>query len=204
MDFFNLNLQRYHSQREEFIVSILVFGLALSVAYSRIFAGITSERFLLILLPVGLLSSLISIGSSFAVKKYVSQRYGYKVHFTIYTIGLILTLLTSIFGFIISLPGSARLRNINNREIEGKISLSSPVTNMILGLIFISTSFFTSGMIKESLDIFSGSNLVVAFFSLFPFPPLDGYSILKWNFYLYLVSLAFSITFIVIIGHGFI
>ena len=204
MDILNFNIRQHHSMGEDFLISFIVLGLALSIAYRHIISGYTPEKFLFLLLPAGMLSSFIAIGLSYFSMSFLSDRYGYRVNFTLFTSGIIFALLTSIFGFIISLPGSTRIVGSANNEIEGKIALSAPFTNMMFGAIFSGFSFISSGALSEIFLIISGSSLMVAVFSSLPIPPLPGYSILKWNLYIYIIELAFSVTFLVALGHGFI
>ncbi len=204
MDILNFNIRQHHSAKEDFLISFIVLGLALSIAYRHIISGYSPEKFLFVLLPVGFLSSLIAIGVSYGSMRFLSERYGYRINFTLFTSGIIFALVTSIFGFIISLPGSTRVIGSVNNEIEGKIALSSPLMNIVLGAILSAFSFISSGTLSEIFIIVSGSSLMVAVFSSLPVPPLPGYSILKWNFYIYIIELAFSVTFLVYLGHGFI
>ncbi len=204
MDILNFNIRQHHSAKEDFLISFIVLGLALSIAYRHIISGYSPEKFLFLLLPVGFLSSLIAIGLSYGSMRFLSERYGYRINFTLFTSGIIFALVTSIFGFIISLPGSTRVIGSVNNEIEGKIALSSPLMNIVLGAILSAFSFISSGTLSEIFIIISGSSLMVAVFSSLPVPPLPGYSILKWNFYIYIIELAFSVTFLVSLGHGFI
>ena len=204
MDILNFNIRQHHSAKEDFLISFIVLGLALSIAYRHIISGYSPEKFLFVLLPVGFLSSLIAIGVSYGSMRFLSERYGYRINFTLFTSGIIFALVTSIFGFIISLPGSTRVIGSVNNEIEGKIALSSPLMNIVLGAILSAFSFISSGTLSEIFIIISGSSLMVAVFSSLPVPPLPGYSILKWNFYIYIIELAFSVTFLVSLGHGFI
>ena len=204
MDILNFNIRQHHSAKEDFLISFIVLGLALSIAYRHIISGYSPEKFLFLLLPVGFLSSLIAIGLSYGSMRFLSERYGYRINFTLFTSGIIFALVTSIFGFIISLPGSTRVIGSVNNEIEGKIALSSPLMNIVLGAILSAFSFISSGTLSEIFIIISGSSLMVAVFSSLPVPLLPGYSILKWNFYIYIIELAFSVTFLVSLGHGFI
>ncbi len=204
MDILNFNIRQHHSAKEDFLISFIVLGLALSIAYRHIISGYSPEKFLFVLLPVGFLSSLIAIGVSYGSMRFLSERYGYRINFTLFTSGIIFALVTSIFGFIISLPGSTRVIGSVNNEIEGKIALSSPLMNIVLGAILSAFSFISSGTLSQIFIIISGSSLMVAVFSSLPVPPLPGYSILKWNFYIYIIELAFSVTFLVSLGHGFI
>lgn len=204
MDILNFNIRQHHSAKEDFLISFIVLGLALSIAYRHIISGYSPEKFLFLLLPVGFLSSLIAIGVSYGSMRFLSERYGYRINFTLFTSGIIFALVTSIFGFIISLPGCTRVIGSVNNEIEGKIALSSPLMNIVLGAILSAFSFISSGTLSQIFIIISGSSLMVAVFSSLPVPPLPGYSILKWNFYIYIIELAFSVTFLVSLGHGFI
>ena len=92
-------------------------------------------------------------------------------------------------------------------KLQFSFSYSSkilPLMNIVLGAILSAFSFISSGTLSQIFIIISGSSLMVAVFSSLPVPPLPGYSILKWNFYIYIIELAFSVTFLVYLGHGFI
>ncbi len=204
MDILNFNFPRHHSFKEDFLISFIVMGLAISIAYGRIIHGYAPEKFLFILLPAGILSSLMAFALNYLSTNFVANRYGIRVNYTLYMSGIIVALITSIFGFIISLPGSTGLITSGNKDIDGKIAISDPLANMTAGLGISGYLFFTSGPLKLVLLILSSSNLLVAALSSLPIPPLVGFTILKWNFYIYLIFLSFSIAFLAVLGQGFI
>jgi hypothetical protein len=134
MDILNFNFPSRHSFKEDFLISFIVLGLAISIAYGRIIHGYAPEKFLFILLPAGILSSLVAFALNYLSTNFVANRYGIRVSYTLFTSGIVVALITSIFGFIISLPGSAGLITSGNKDIDGKIAISGPMANMTAGL----------------------------------------------------------------------
>ncbi|MGI6112834.1 MAG: site-2 protease family protein [Mahellales bacterium] len=74
----------------------------------------------------------------------------------------------------------------NRRRDDILVSLSGPIMNLALGIIFLCIKYF----IPVYNDVFDGIinsiiyiNILLAMLNILPFPPLDGYHILKNIFF---------------------
>ncbi len=81
----------------------------------------------------------------------------------------------------------------NRRRDDILVSMSGPLTNLALGIIFLCIKYF----IPVYNDVFNGIinsviyiNILLAMLNILPIPPLDGYHILK-NIFFYRHEVAF-------------
>jgi Zn-dependent protease len=138
--------------------------------------------------------SLLTIGTAFIghelTHKFVAQKYGCFAEFRMWFFGLMLALFFALVSegrFIFAAPGAVYITpasvglgfGITNRE-NGIISLSGPLTNVLLALIFFSLTFF-SGLLYEIGFLGFYINIFLAAFNLIPFPPMDGYKVFTWS-----------------------
>ena len=63
--------------------------------------------------------------------KFVAQRYGMWSEYRMYPMGLVLTLVTSVIGFLFAAPGAVYIDGPMDRERNGKISIAGPTVNII-------------------------------------------------------------------------
>lgn len=171
---------------------LLISWITISVAFAFVFG----ERFLNIVdfasfLPI----SFVAVGTAFVfhelAHRYVARKFGCYAEFRAWKFGLILALampLISFGRFLFAAPGAVYIYgpHITRRE-NGIISLSGPVTNIIISLLFLSAWIFSYTflevdpyMMKLMVSV-SQINLFLAFFNLIPFPPLDGSKVIAWN-----------------------
>ena len=78
--------------------------------------------------------------------RQVARRYGFKANFEMWPMGVVLALVSSLFGFLVAAPGAVVIRPGGSafmggrkklHEIGLKISISGILINMILGLSLI-------------------------------------------------------------------
>jgi Zn-dependent protease len=137
--------------------------------------------------PQAFAISLATVGSGFVLHelshKFTAQRYGYWAEFRMWPMGVILALLTSLFGFIFAAPGATYISGSNISESEnGKISLAGPITNVLVASIFLPVWFFAQDFFFTFLG-FEGVfiNIFLALFNLLPIMPLDGAKVFRWG-----------------------
>jgi Zn-dependent protease len=172
---------------QHIIVAWLVLGLAFSVAVSRPF----NINYLGLFLQVFMIS-LLTIGAGFVghelTHKFVAQRYGCLAEFRMWPLGLILALFFAFFlGVVFAAPGAVYITpasfglgaGITRRE-NGIISLSGPLTNVLLAAIFFLLTFF-NGLLYDIGSLGFFINLFLAAFNLIPFPPMDGHKVFVWS-----------------------
>ena len=177
-----------NSEIAQLLIAWIVLGLCFSIrpmfGYSFLY------RFII---------SLITVGFGFLghelAHKFIAIRYGYSAKFQLWTMGLGMALFFAVStggGMIFAAPGAVyitqKLRNIylsNDPQDEhthnGLISISGPLFNVILALMF----FFLSTLNFEILRVVGNYGLVInlwlATFNMVPFPPMDGWKVFRWN-----------------------
>ncbi|QLH75214.1 MAG: site-2 protease family protein [Methanomassiliicoccales archaeon] len=121
--------------------------------------------------------------------KAVAQRYGAWAEFRMYPMGFLLGFITAFLGFLFVAPGAVYIQGQITKKQYGQISLMGPMTNIIIGTVFLAIwlvigSDSTLGLALNMLAVLS---LFLAIFNLLPIPPLDGSKVVKWNIPVYIV-----------------
>ena len=85
---------------------------------------------------------MIGVGAGFLLHeighKFVSMKYGYWAEFKLWPLGLVIALVTAFLGFVFAAPGAVNTyADHMNDEINGRIAIAGPMTNMGLALVFI-------------------------------------------------------------------
>ncbi|MCP8308199.1 MAG: hypothetical protein H3Z54_05825 [archaeon] len=173
------------------IQHLLIAWLALGLAFSISMLGLPNINELGPFIRIFMIS-LLTIGAGFIghelTHKFVAQRYGCFAEFRMWPLGLIFALFFALtLGVVFAAPGAVYITpvsfglgyGITNRE-NGIISLSGPLTNALLALIFFPLIFYT-GLLNEIGRLGFFINLLLAAFNLIPFPPMDGHKVFIWN-----------------------
>ncbi len=174
------------SQREvrDILIAWIALGLAFTIAYSGGLAGgilISGTNFL-----SDYFIAFVAVGSGFVLHelmhKFSAERYGYWAEFRIWTMGIVLALVTSTLGFIFAAPGATYIsgNNITERQ-NGIISLAGPATNIVIAFIFLLVGFVGTGIFVDLGFIGFEVNLFLATFNMLPIMPLDGAKVFRWN-----------------------
>lgn len=167
------------------IIHILIAMAALTIAFS--FAFVTYPPLSHIDEVIGFLPlSFLAIATAFfcheIAHKYVGQKFGYWSEFRMYPRGLLFALFLAILaGIVFAAPGAVQIFGRPDREEMGKIAVAGPVTNLILGLLFVGIWYSSSGIIASISFFVAYINVFLAFFNLLPFGPLDGAKIFRWK-----------------------
>ncbi|MBI5254092.1 MAG: site-2 protease family protein [Euryarchaeota archaeon] len=167
---------------KELLISAVVIGF--------VFAWIMKDRpiFSGIAFFIVFVVMLVAVGAAFIfhelAHKFVAQRYGYWAEYRMWETGLIIAFFLAVTtGMVFAAPGAVHIESryyqISKRE-NGLISLAGPLTNLCLGIAFLTLTF------KEGISSALGSigffvNTWLALFNLIPFPPLDGSKVMGWN-----------------------
>ncbi|KZX12407.1 peptidase family M50 [Methanobrevibacter oralis] len=183
------------------IRDLIIAFFIISLCFALLYAGRDSNVVLSILPMV-----MVGVGLGFILHelghKFTSMRYGYWAEFKLWPQGLILALITSLFGFVFAAPGAVyTYGNYITDEVNGKISVAGPVVNIILAIIFlivaslvypnaIHNSAFGQIFIVCSLGY--SINSFLATFNLIPIGNLDGSKVLNWNSGVWIVTIAIS------------
>ncbi|ABC57535.1 MULTISPECIES: site-2 protease family protein [Methanosphaera] len=190
-------LQFSKTETKDLSIAIIVITLLFAYLYSNGTFGM-----MIYLIPI----SLVTIGLSFILHelghKYVAQKYGFFAEFRKWNTGLLIAIITGLFGFIFLAPGAVYIGSytgIITDEENGKISIAGPIVNIILAVIFLLIEislkpfFLLSSPLSTYLMITAmigfHINSFLALFNLLPIPMLDGSKVMKWNLPLWIVSI---------------
>lgn len=145
--------------------------------------------------------------------KFVAQKYGMWSEFRLYPMGLILTLITSMLGFLFAAPGAVYIRGYADIEKNGRISMAGPIVNIVLAAIGIAavmimndSPYFLDDPMFLVILVFvmlASLNSFLALFNLIPIGPLDGGKILMWNKGIWIAMFAIAIIEVVCVYMAF-
>ncbi|MCG2828344.1 site-2 protease family protein [Methanothermobacter sp. K4] len=176
---------------------ILISMVVIAGVFAYVFSG-RNLQLALVLLP----ATLITVGLGFVLHeiahKLMAIRYGFWAEYRLWLEGLILALVTSYFGFVFAAPGAVYIHgNYIDRNINGRISLAGPLTNIILAIIFLISSSVLPSPFNYVAVLGYAVNSFLALFNLIPIAVLDGAKVFRWNPLIWLIAAAsaFALTF---------
>ncbi len=134
--------------------------------------------------------------------RQVARRLGGYAVFKRWDLGILLALVTSLFGFLFAAPGAVYFSGLYDKESVGEVALSGPAMNMLAGLVLFLSGVAMSGNVGLSaIFLFSGRlNFWLLLFNLIPVWQLDGAKVFHWNKELYIMFLAIAILLVVFSG----
>ena len=182
---------------------IMVSVLAISFAFTLLFAGLDSlfsaprEFFVFMVL------SLVTVGAGFIFHemghKITAIYFGAYARFQMWIQGLVFMIFTALMGFLFAAPGAVYIYSPNlSKRQNGLISLSGPFVNFLIMLTFFTFSLLIPRNLYFSFDlsflssVFGGGpfevwrfgayiNFILGMFNMLPVFPLDGSKIFKWS-----------------------
>ncbi|WP_321210983.1 site-2 protease family protein [Methanothermobacter sp. DP] len=176
---------------------ILISMVVIAGVFAYVFSG-RNLQVALILLP----ATLVTVGLGFVLHeiahKLIAIRYGFWAEYRLWLEGLILALVTSYFGFVFAAPGAVYIHgNYIDRDVNGKISIAGPLTNIMLALIFLMASSVLPSPLRDVAVLGYAVNSFLALFNLIPIAVLDGAKVFRWNPLIWLIAAAsaFALTF---------
>ena len=167
------------------IFHILIAMAVLTVAFSFAFVNyppLSHIDEVIGFLPLSFLAIATAFFCHEIAHKYVGQKFGYWSEFRMYPRGLLFALFLGIVaGIVFAAPGAVQVFGRPSKDEMGKIAVAGPLTNLILGLLFVGIWYSSSGIIATISFFVAYINVFLAFFNLLPFGPLDGAKIFRWK-----------------------
>jgi Zn-dependent protease len=165
--------------------------------------GINVHPALLLALAIGFLMTITAFLIHEMSHKFTAIHYGAWSEFRMWPMGLVLTIITGLIGFLFALPGAVYFASYRNPIREGKIALAGPIANMVMGIVLLPVLLFVTMPLNAFAAVFFlvYINLWLGLFNLVPIPPLDGSKVFAWN------KMYWGITFAVaavLVGYFFI
>jgi Zn-dependent protease len=129
--------------------------------------------------------------------KFLANFYGSWAEFRAELYGLIVTAISAIpfipFKFIA--PGAVVV-GISDKEKLGKVALIGPLTNLVMGFVFLLLSYLYPYLLY--FNIGASFNAWISMFNLLPFGVLDGQKIFNWNKVVWSFTMAITMTLFII------
>lgn len=190
----------YFSDRE--IKELGLAWISLSLAISIVFmwdGGPSLMEVFSYEMLISLVISLPVVGAAFVLHevghKLVAQSFGYRAEFRMDKRMLLLALFLAYAGGVVfAAPGAVMVfGNSLSVEENGKISISGPLINLLLGLVIFLPLTLFSGVIGVIGAYGVLINFFLASFNLLPFGVFDGKKVYFWNKGIYLLVFVFSL-----------
>jgi len=181
-------------EKKDLFFAGLMISLAFAILLSGGLTGILSLGFYIVFV-IAFFTAGIGFLFHELMHKYVAQSYGLFAEFKAYYKMLWLAILLSFFGFIIAAPGAVYIKGNITKEKNGKISIAGPVTNIVLGVLFLVLilTLNVSDIFKAFLGFGLTINSLLAAFNMIPAVPFDGSKVIAWNKKVYYITLILAI-----------
>lgn len=180
----------------EEVKQIVLADLVLTVAFAFALNGGVAGgyRGMLVLLPISAVAIALNFVLHELMHKFTAQRYGAIAHFMSSRNGLVITLVSGLFGFLIGIPGATYIYSSRFTKREnGIVSLAGPATNMAVFVAFLALALATpatASYLHTAYTVVIEISLFLAFFNMLPVFPLDGSKVLAWSPPLYVGTMA--------------
>ncbi|WP_295609568.1 site-2 protease family protein [uncultured Methanobrevibacter sp.] len=180
---------------------LIIAFIVLTICFSIATAGFNTHR-ILSLLPIIIIGVVMGSVSHELGHKYIATKYSCDAEFKLWPLGLAIAFVTSFFGFVFASPGTIQIHPENRSdEINGRILIAGPMTNMALALVFIAIAaliyplrFYSNiiNLIYLICVVGYSVNSFLATFNLFPLYSLDGTKVLKWSAKIWFIAIAIA------------
>ncbi len=175
---------------------VLTFAFALLLSGGLLTKG--PKLGFLVMLPIAAVAVTLSFVLHELMHKFVAQHYGAWAEFRTWPVGLVITIASSFFGFLIGIPGATYIfSNRFTKRENGLVSLAGPATNLVIFFVFLAAWTILNPLPATYLAAAIGTvafiSLWLAFFNMFPIFPLDGSKVLAWDWRAYASVMLFIV-----------
>ncbi|MEM2121524.1 MAG: site-2 protease family protein [Candidatus Woesearchaeota archaeon] len=144
---------------------------------------------------IPIIYSLLTVGLGFLVHelshRFVAKKQKLYAEYRADFLMLLVSFFISFAGIVFLAPGGVIILGNVTRKKNGIISLSGPLSNLVLAFLFL--------IIKTPLSEYGFMiNTWLAFFNLLPFPGFDGSKVLAWNKVIYAITAFFALALVFI------
>ncbi|MDD5111316.1 MAG: hypothetical protein PHG85_02085 [Candidatus Altiarchaeota archaeon] len=172
-------------------IAWLILSLAFGILYSNNDIDSFKLTFPISLATVGLGFILHELGH-----KYLAQHYGLEAIFKANYRGLVWAVFLSLAGFILVTPGGVFIRGQTlTRQQHGKIALTGPLMNLLLGVGFLAiylNPYLNIRILSIASLLGYKINAWISLFNMIPAQGFDGKKILEWNVIVYALMAALT------------
>ena len=186
-------------ERNDLIVSYVTITLAFAWVVTRL-----NIAEFVVAIPV----MALTVGQGFILHEMAhraaAKHYGCHAEYRAWSFGLVLAVILALAtGFVFAAPGAVYIYGKElDRKKNGIISYAGPLTNIILGCLFI-----LLGLALPKVELVStivaygaGVNFFLALFNLIPIQPLDGSKVFVWSKAIWAVSFIALIAAVFFVG----
>ncbi len=203
---------RYNISASEELKDIVLADAVLILAFALTIAGglgsLTSDphtfvQTLVYFLPIAALGVTLSFILHELMHKFVAQHYGAVAGFKASRNGLIITLVTGFFGFLLGIPGATMIytSRFTTKE-DGIVSLAGPLTNFVVFAVFLALLFLIApqqnSYVYNAITYTLFISIFLAFFNMLPIPPLDGSKVIRWSKPVYFATMGIILVLMIV------